>query len=32
MVAWLCNIAVEVLSLVRHSAETLRERLGIGIE
>ena len=30
MVAWLCGIAVEVLSLVpAHSAETLRERLGI---
>ena len=30
MVAWLCSIAVEVLSLVpAHSAETLRERLGI---
>jgi trehalose/maltose hydrolase-like predicted phosphorylase len=30
MVAWLCSIAVEVLSLVpAHSAETLREKLGI---
>ncbi len=30
MVAWLCGIAVEVLSLVpAHSAEALRERLGI---
>src|SRR4029078_7186478 len=30
MVDWLCSIAVEVLSLVpAHSAETLREKLGI---